>query len=167
MIVAISAHPESKQVVRFGHEFPVLLVDIDAQEVRGTQTLEPQSGCCRTLAERLKAADILLCTGVGQGAARHLNDLGISIATVPEGVDVSVALSVLMRQLLSEDDVESGCCGDHGCGGGHEHPGDSHSGHGCCGHDEAHHGCGCGNESQGDSESGHGCGCGGHGKASN
>jgi predicted Fe-Mo cluster-binding NifX family protein len=129
MLIAISTHPESKLVERFGHDFPVLLLEMEAHQVRTSRVLEPQSGCCRTLAERLKGADVLICAGVGPGAARHLQDFGVAIALAPQGVAVEAALTSFMSQALRTGDVEPTRCSGHdpghddsgardcGCGG--------------------------------------------------
>jgi predicted Fe-Mo cluster-binding NifX family protein len=167
MIVAIATHPESQNVERFGHDFPVLLLDIEGQELRGTQLLEPQDGCCRHLAARLKGADVLICTGLGQGAAKHLKDFGVDVAVVPEGVPASAALATWSAQTLDPSAAESSACGGHGatghaCGcGGHERDHGNNAGCGCGGHERDHGknaGCGCGGHDHAHGNNA-GCGC--------
>lgn len=120
MLIAISAHPESQQVERFGHEFPILLLDIDGMELRSSRQLAPQAGCCGTLARRLVGADVLICTGLGQGAARHLHEIGVDVAVVPEGVAVTAALASWTTQALQPGGAQPTDChggASHGCGG--------------------------------------------------
>lgn len=141
MLIAISTHPNSQLVERFGHDFPVFLLEVESQQVRATKRLEPQSGCCRTLAERLKGADVLICAGVGAGAARHLQDFGVAVALAPEGATVEAALTSFLNQSLRTGDVQPTECG-----------GPADAAHGCC-HDAAPDG----------NTASHNCGCGGHG----
>lgn len=121
MLIAISTNSDSQQVERFGHDFPVLLLDVEAETVQSTRQLEPQSGCCKTLAKRLDGAAVLLCTGVGQGAARHLSDLGVAVAVVPEGVTVQAAMESFLTQTLKTGEFATTECDGHGgdhCGCG-------------------------------------------------
>ena len=190
MIVAISTHPETEKVERLTHEFPVLLVDLEGMEVRGTRVIESEVGAKEARAQSLKDADILICTDLGQSEEDVLREFGVGIAYVDEGVDASAALASLAHQLFG-----GGCCGGHhhasaehdehahahehshagGCcgGGGHHHAGSEAQSGGCCGggghaHEGESEGGGCcgggGHAHEGESEGG-GC-CGGHGKKS-
>lgn len=140
MIIAISAHPESMQVERFGHDFPVLLLEVEGQEVRSTRQLAPQAGCCGTLAKRLDGASVLICTGLGQGAARHLKNLGVDVAVVPDGVPLADALAMWTSQTLQTGTAEPTACHDHS--------------------EDASHSAGCGHGDDGASKPAHRCGCG-------
>ncbi len=153
MIVAVAAHPESRQVERFGHDFPVVLFEFEGEAVREKGTIPPQAGCCRTLVNQLEGASILICTGLGQGAARHLREREIGVALVPEGVELTDALEALSRQVLQGSEAVASSC----CGGGHGHDHASHGGCGCGGHGHDHH------EEPAEAHAGGGCGCGSHG----
>jgi predicted Fe-Mo cluster-binding NifX family protein len=125
MIIAISTHPETHCVERFGHEMPIVMLDVEDAQLKSSRQLEQEGGCCRTLAQRIKDADILLCTGIGQGAARHLRDFGVQVALVPEGTNVADALTALEAQALESGNVQPSTCQGH--------------------HEGAAHSCGCGN----------------------
>jgi len=132
MLVAIAAHPEHETVERFGHDFPVLLIEVAGNEVKSTRPLVHEGGCCRTLVARLDGVDLLICTGLGPGAARHLTEMGVAVTTVSEGTSVAVALASALQGTCSTDTVvPSGCSGHQ-----HHHEGCHHDG-------DAEHDCGC------------------------
>ncbi len=132
MLVAIATHPEHETVKRFGHDFPVLMIEINEDRVQSTRSLVHEGGCCRTLVARLAGVDLLMCTGLGPGAARHLSEMGVAVATVAEGTSVSTALTSALQQTWPTGVVEPSGCGGHQ--GHHEN----------CHHDgESEHACGC------------------------
>jgi predicted Fe-Mo cluster-binding NifX family protein len=166
MRIAIPTHPESETVERFGHDFPILLVDlVDGAAPKSSVLQTPPGGCCGSQARSIEGTDLLICAGLGEGAARHLEALGVGIAVVPEGLGINAAIEELGRRgwtsreapVVSADAPSS--CGGHSHDGAHEGEGHGHGGcggKGACGghsHDGAAHG-----------EKGHGHGtCGGHG----
>jgi predicted Fe-Mo cluster-binding NifX family protein len=126
--IAVSTNSDSQMVERFGHDFQILLLSVDGQEITKTEVLAPQAGCCRGLAQRIKGAEVLLCTGMGQGAARHLKDFGVDVAVVPEGVRVTTAITAWTAKTLPTGTAEPTACNHHGdaehacgCAGDHTH----------------------------------------------
>jgi predicted Fe-Mo cluster-binding NifX family protein len=148
MRIAIATHPESLEVERFGHEYPILLHEVEDMELKNTQLVPAQGGCCGSLAQRLASADVVICTAIGEGAANHLRELGVAVAVVPEGVPSATAIAAWITQTLEAGDFEASPCHGHS------------DGHGCgChqAHEQAPH----------HEATGHHCGCDGKGKHHN
>lgn len=124
--IAVATSPDGQQVARFGHDFPLVAID-----VAGVSTRRQAEGCCGNLAKAVADCELVICTAIGAGAAGHLAQAGVRLAIVPEGTLVEAAVALYRCGRLPTGGEPSACDHRPGADHGHDH-----------GHNAASGGCG-------------------------
>ncbi|TVR44109.1 MAG: hypothetical protein EA402_07970 [Planctomycetota bacterium] len=86
--IAIAIDPTTETVGRFGHGNGLIVVDDQGRiERRAT----PSQGCCASHAAVIHDCELLIASGVGGGATRHLEAAGVKIRAAAVGSDPALA----------------------------------------------------------------------------
>ncbi|MBR6950200.1 MAG: FKBP-type peptidyl-prolyl cis-trans isomerase [Oscillospiraceae bacterium] len=122
----------------FGHTEQFKLYNVEDGKVISTEIVGADGSGHEALADYLagKGVDVLICGGIGQGAASALSEAGIVLCAGASGDADEAVAAWLLGQLENSgvncdhhDHGEGHSCGDHDCGD-----------HGCGGCHGCHHG---------------------------
>ena len=113
----------------FGHTELFRLYDVEEGRVVHRMTIRPKNAGHEAMAAVLKkaGADLLICGGIGDGAQRALEEMGIRLCAGVSGSS-DAAVEALLRGTLKY--VSQSNCTAHEAEGGCGHD---------CGHDCGHH----------------------------
>ena len=148
MKIAVTYDIDTKTVFQhFGHTENIKIYEVEDGKIVNSEVVSTGGAGCGALAGFLagQGVDVLLCGGIGGGAANHVLSAGIELISGVTG-DADAAVEAYLRgELVSEGancDHHHG--EDHHCG---DHDGEHH-----CHHDEegSEHHCGHGEEEEGE-----------------
>lgn len=128
MTIALATTADRRALAPFGHGATTLLAELEGDRLANLRELPPVEGCCGAVAQAIAGCQAVLCTGVGRGAAGHLEAAGVAIV-LSEAVDPAEAVRRWRAGAAPAGNAGCGCGGeghghhDHDHGHAHDHAG--------------------------------------------
>ncbi|MEG2174726.1 MAG: NifB/NifX family molybdenum-iron cluster-binding protein [Oscillospiraceae bacterium] len=128
MRIAVT-YEEGQVFQHFGHTERFKIYDVDNQKITTTAVVNTNGSGHGALADILKKmeVDVLICGGIGGGARRALDDVGIKLyggvmGSADQAVDALLAGNLTFNPNVLCDhhgEQHGGTCSEHGCGEHH------------------------------------------------
>lgn len=123
MTIAIVTTHDRSLLATFGHGSTTLLADLEGDCLVRPRELPPVEGCCGAIARALAGCEAVLCTGIGRGAAHHLEEMGVAVV-IAGAVHPDAAVRAWRAGQPQADNA--------GCGCGNSHQDHDHATGGAC-----------------------------------
>lgn len=129
MKIAVSCLPGVSTLGPFGRGSDLFIWEIAEGAIVARETVRQQGGCCGGLASSVRGVDVVLCSGIGHGAMRHLVEQGTPVAQPKqESLDAEKVVQLWLGGANDQFYVAADDCAHPAasCGGGGHHEHEAH-----------------------------------------
>ena len=129
MKIAVCCSPGVSTLGPFGRGSDLFIWEMADGGIVNRQTVRQQGGCCGGLAHSVAGVDVVLCSGIGHGAMRHLVEQGTPVAQPKDDtLDAEKVVQLWLSGVGDQFYVEAGDCGhpERSCGGDEHHNHEAH-----------------------------------------
>ena len=124
MKIAVCCLPGESTLGPFGRGSDLFIWEVANASVVNRQAIRQEGGCCGGLASSVRGVDIVLCSGIGYGAMRHLVEQGTPVAQPSDGpLDAEKVVQLWLSGQSDRFHVAASDCGHpaESCGGDGHH----------------------------------------------